>query len=419
MKSAPALLTSIKAFAACVCLTAVALPLSAQRESSAATSEYENPPSVPVTQVIDSHYVSGNSYRITENADAEGMLYSFSMWTPFGWYRPQSLAMLGIRIQESRALAMLNSMKDDPLFLQGITDSARSTVQSTAKAVTRPLKTLRSVPMGLEKFASGVQARADEGPVAGESGKLRDMPEKRKLAAQLGIDPYTDNAQLQEALNTVVSHKNAGALVAKIGGMAVDGGTGAVISAAQLNKSLQSKLRDMSAPELQKANRKALIALGCQPAAVDSFLDLKGYSATRTTAITDAMTALSGVRNLGQYLSFAKPATAPEVPLFHEQQIEMAAGYHTRIHELKSFGIAGNTAVFTDNQGQKNIFAPVDVVYWSPDIDRRLQFLQEDGGDARVHLWITGTATEAAKENLAKAGVTIHERASKQLLGYE
>jgi hypothetical protein len=415
MRPAPATGTSMKLLIACLCFSTWALSAPAQRDNDLAAVKYEAAPSVPVAQVVRSDYLSGKTYRLTENADAEGMLYSFSMWTPFGWYRPESLAMLGVRIRESYALAALNSMKDDPLFLEGITDSARGTVKTTARAITHPIETLRSVPMGLEKFASGVQARADEGDVAGESGRLRNMPAKRQLAAELGIDPYTDNAQLQDALNTVVGHKNSGALVAKIGGAAA-GGVGLIV--AQTNQTLQTKLRDMSAPELQKANRRALLALGCSPAAVDGFLDCRGYTATRTTAITDAMTGLAGVDNIGQYLTFMKPANKPEVPLFHEQQIEMAKSFHQRVHKLKSFSIVGNTGVFTDSRGEKNIFAPVDVVYWSPDLDRRLQWMQEEGTSGNVHLWIAGLATDAARENLAKGGVTVHERAGRELLWY-
>lgn len=417
MKSALTKQMSAAAVAlACFCLPGMS---NAQRDSRPAANDYENPPSLPVAQVIDSSYLSGKTYRLTESADADGMLYSFSLWTPFGWYRPQSIAMLQVRMIESQALAALTSMKDDPLFLEGITDSARNTVRSTANAVTQPLKTLRSVPMGLEKFGRGVQARVEQGPVTGESGRMRDMGAKRKLAADLGVDPYTDNPQLQEALNTVANHKNAGAITAKLASMAVGGGTGVAIRAAQMNKKLQAKLRDNSAPELQKANRAAMLKLGCPQAMVDSFLELGGYTATRTTGITDAMADLAGVRNLPQYLSSIGPASAPEVSLYHQQQIEMAANYHNTVHKLVSFSLAGKTGVFTDGQGDKHIFAPVDVMYWSPELNERVRMFNPSGNaDARIHVWITGTVTDKARENLAKAGITVHERSAEKLLAF-
>jgi len=386
------------------------LPLTAQTGGN----DYESPSDVPVSKLLSAGQLSNKAYKVTEKAEADGMLYSFSMWTPSGWYRPASLALLKVRMSEAVALASLNSMRDDPLFLEGVVDSATGTAKSAVGAVVRPVKTIRSIPLGLEKFGKSVQARADEGTVAGESGRAINMAAKRKLAASLGVDPYTDNAQLQEALNTIAAHKNSGALATRIATAFVPGGAGLAISAATVNKNLRAKLTDNTAAELQKMNRQALTNLGCTSAQIAALLDAKGYTATNATVITDAMVALASVQGIANYATFVRSASAPEVALFQQQQIQMAANFHRTQRALAKFAVIGGTAVFTDKQGERHIFAPVDIVSWDASLHQRLKSMGEKG--SKTNLWITGTATAKATERLAGYGVTVHEKSGSTLL---
>ncbi len=394
---------------------AAAQPLRAQ---SGGESDYEVPLDTTARVLLPgAGSLSNNAYRVMDNAEADGMLYSFSMWTPSGWYRPQSLAMLRVRMSEAVALASLNSMRDDPLFVEGVVDSARGTARSAVGAVARPVQTLRSIPMGLEKFARSAQARADEGPVRNESGGYLNQAAKRKLAFSLGVDPYTDNPQLQEALNTITAHKNSGALATRIATAFAPGGVGVAIKAASVSKNLHARLRDNSGAELMKMNRAALAALGCTPSQISALLEGKGYTVTHTTVITDAMTALASVQGIGNYASFVRNASAPEVALFQQQQIQMAANFHRTQRQLARFGVAGGAAVFTDRQGERHIFAPVDIVAWDRSLHERLKNMGAGRKDApKMNFWITGTATTKAMERLAAYGVTVHEKAGSQLL---
>ncbi len=65
--------------------------------------------------------------------------------------------------------------------------------------------------------------------------------EKRHLALQLGVDPYSTNPQLQEALNEVARNKNRGKLVARVGTAAIPY-AGLGLGIAQTTKGLQERL---------------------------------------------------------------------------------------------------------------------------------------------------------------------------------
>ncbi|MCX7018139.1 MAG: hypothetical protein NTY46_03890 [Candidatus Sumerlaeota bacterium] len=396
--------------AACITITAPII-ISQPRCLAATADGYENPPKTPVSKILPPSMLQGKTYRVMDKADSAGMLYSLSLWTPFGWYYPHSLAMLKIRIAESQALETLQNMRNDPLFLQGLVDYTAGTINDTGKALFNPLQTIGRIPLGLEKFGHSIQARVNEGVVQGETGNLLNMEAKRKLVYNLGVDPYTDNPQLQNALNTVASHQNSGALIAKVAQSFIPGGVGIAVSAATLNSNIQSKLRDNSAPELQEANRRALLQLGCGIAQVNNLLYAKGYTVTRSTAITDAMTELSGVREICQFLAFISTDNIPEITLYEQMQIQMAAGYNKRIKAITRLDILSNTPVFTDISGERHVFAPLDILYWGPLLDERLTKTKADGEKGTAHLWITGTATDLAKSKLKEHTVTLHEKA--------
>jgi hypothetical protein len=235
---------------------------------------------------------------------------------------------------------------------------------------------------------------------------------KRELAANLGVDPYSSNEQLQNLLNTVAAHRNAGALAGRVGSAFIPGGAGIFIRAAQMNKNLQSKIRDMSAPELQKANAATLRKLGCDEGHIRNFLSMKGYTATRCTAITDCLDGLSGMQGMSQYLAFVRPASNPEVSLYYETQAQMARAYHLTNQRLRRFDVKADTAVFTAQDGSKHVFAPVDRLMWTSSLSKRIRGIS---GDSKIELWITGSATERAKTQLSKHGVTLHENSGEKL----
>ncbi|MBE7490051.1 hypothetical protein HS121_17610 [bacterium] len=134
-----------------------------------------------------------------EEVTMEGMLFSFDLWSRYGWYHPQSLDMLKIRLAEIRALDALTAMKQDPLFLEGVWDQAKGTGESTINAVKHPFKTVANIPLGLHKFGKQVHARTLEGDTLPDD-EVRFIHEKAKrgLAVSLGVDPYSDNRPLRK-----------------------------------------------------------------------------------------------------------------------------------------------------------------------------------------------------------------------------
>lgn len=386
---------------------AIASPVSAQG------SIFEQPPVFRASSLLPPDLLTGASYKLKEEVTMEGMLFSFDLWSRYGWYHPQSLDMLKIRLAEIRALDALTAMKQDPLFLEGVWDQAKGTGESTIDAVKHPFKTVANIPLGLHKFGKQVHARTLEGDTLPDD-EVRFIHEKakRELAVSLGVDPYSDNRPLQEALNQVATNKNRGALATRIGTAFIPA-AGPALGAAQLNKGLQERLASLSSSELQVETRKNLIQLGVSKSETDLFIRNPGYSPSVRAAITEAMEGLAGVSGVQNYIHVIQEVPAPEVALFFQRRIQLAEKFHRSVRPLDKMITIGATPVFLDRNGNIAVGISVDYLYWNENLASRIKQIRAKLGKARCDLCITGTCSPLAKEKLAALGITVHEEWGK------
>jgi len=370
---------------------------------------YEQPPVFPVASVVPNEALSGASYKIKDPVRMEGMFYEFEVWSRYGWYRPQSLAMLHVRLAEIQALNTLTAMQQDPLFLEGVEGQVRGTVDSTVNAVKHPFKTLTDIPLGLEKFGRQVGAKMEEGDTLPDEN-IRGIHEeaKRKLAVSLGVDPYTDNQPLQNALNDVATNKNRGALMTRVGTAFIPA-VGPALGAAQLNKGLQGRLANMTSAELQQDTRNRLSQTGAPKVEVDRFMTNPGYTPTTRAAIAEALEGLRGVSGVQESLRLIQIVPSPEVAHFYQRRLQLAEAFHRTMRPLDKMVVVGATPVFVDKEGTTVVMTPMDHLYWNEDLARRVQMVKSKIGDRSCQLYITGTASDLAKQNLSASGVTLHE----------
>jgi hypothetical protein len=371
---------------------------------------YEQPPVLSTSSLLPPDMQAGSSYKVKGDVNVEGMLYSFDLWSRYGWYHPRSLDMLRIRLAETRALDTLTAMQQDPLFLEGVGDQVKGTAESTVNAVKHPIKTIVDIPLGLHKFGKQMQAKAQEGNTLPEED-IRGIHEgaKRQLAVSLGVDPYTDNKPLQDALNYVATNKNRGALATRVGTAFIPA-VGPALGAAQLNKGLQGRLANMTASELQQETRRNLTQLGVPKADVDLFMRNPGYTPTNRAAISDAMSGLAGVAGMQNYIQIIQEVPAPEAALFFQRRIQLAERFHRSVRPLDKMVLVGVTPVFSDRNGGKVFTIAVDYVYWNEELARKVENVRRKLGKGACDLYITGVASQLAKDQLAANGISLHEK---------
>jgi hypothetical protein len=374
------------------------------------TQDWDVPGSLATEFAMPGNRLSGPGWRLTETAACDSYLFTYELWTSAGWFFPHSSSMLRIRKAEAEAVAKLNEMQQTPLFLKGISSSATGLVKSTGQAFKHPIDTLKKVPVGLGRFAGGMVARAQEGYTPGESGTIIHLPAKRSLAFKLGVDPYSDNEELQQGLNAVAANSNYGALTFGIGTAFIGGIVGTGVTVAKWNDRALNKLRDKSGAELTKDNRRTLRGIGAREATVDDFIERKGLSVTRVTIMAEGLYEMKEVAGINQYLNFVMFAQRPEIALYHQQQVTMAANYHENQGRLTRFQTAEGMALFYEGQKKVHLFAPVDTILWTPETKDKTDRLQAAvGKDVSIHVWILGQASAKALSEYANRGIIIHE----------
>ena len=122
-----------------------------------------------------------------------------------------------------------------------------------------------------------------------------EAKQKRLIAAQLGVDPYTDFKPLATKLDELAGAAAAGNLAVSGAFMAVPGAAGLAVSNTSTAGTLQGMAADYSAAQLMDMNRDKLARLGVDRAIADSLFANPNYTPVDATAITEALASLAGV----------------------------------------------------------------------------------------------------------------------------
>jgi hypothetical protein len=185
---------------------------------------------------------------------------------------------------------------------------------------------------------------------------------------------------------------------------------GSALDAAHWSKYLQEMLRTHTEPNLQKETRKDLNNIGVPKAEIDAFMENPGYPLSWRAAIAEALLELSGVDGIQGYIHAIQEAPRPEVALFYLRRIQFAATFHRSVRQLSKMELVGATPIFFDRKGGMVVTVPIDHAYWNEDLATRIADVRQNLSQATVEIYITGTASDLAKEKLAEQGLTLHEK---------
>ncbi|WP_139800695.1 hypothetical protein [Geothermobacter hydrogeniphilus] len=94
--------------------------------------------------------------------------------------------------------------------------------------------------------------------------------------------------------------------------------------------------------------------------------------------------------------------------------------YHRNVETVTAILDTTGILNLQDRAGRRIVIAPVDHVFWTEKLDAKEQKFQapsdDDAGQARLELWISGTMDSAAEHELEQRGWTIVDQADRRLL---
>jgi hypothetical protein len=334
------------------------------------------------------------------------------MQTKWGTFTVDGIELLRMRVREAAATAKLEEVNSAETLVTSAGRTALKPVETAKDLVTAPGRTVTETFKGIGGWFNRVDASMNatdpgrEGTVASLTGGSKA---RRKLAFDLSVDPYTTFPPLDAELKRVASASAVGETGVNVGLAFVTGGAGIAISVGGTTSTVRQVLRDKTAGELEQLGRQKLAEMGISAQTVNAFYGNSSLSPTDKAVIVAAMMVLGNAS--GREIFIARTAQAQNYSegFAYRRKAELTAAYHKKISPVRAFVSVGGTPLMQTGAGTVAII-PMDYLYWSP----QLEGLVASAGPQGT-IWITGTASPLATQNLASRGWKVVPKAGAKL----
>jgi hypothetical protein len=356
--------------------------------------------------------------RVGPTAFNDGIRNTYELAGPAGLEEIVGTEMLLVRVNEYRALNELERVSKTRRFTDAVEGTVKSKAKSVGRAVTDPVGTLKGIPQGASRMfgrlgegAKGQTSNYEDGGVESAVGV---SSAKRKLAAQLGVNPYTTNVVLAKKMGEVAwIQASTGAALGIAASVATSGAAGVAVSAVGANQTLQQALVEMTPADIRIASRKRLLELGVGRETAERFLGHPWYSPAHHLVMTSALASLGRGEKAGVFLGLACRARSERDAHFYRRTLDLAAAYHRGVAPVARFVPQGPIACFVDAGGTFVVPYPADYLQWTDEVASRAAALGRAAGDvaagARAVL-TTGRCSARFRAELASRQVALYER---------
>jgi hypothetical protein len=394
----------------------VLLALALDCPAAGAAAKFESPPSEAASDVLG-ETAAGSNYEVLDPITGDGLLRIYRVKSKYGTFTVKGDAMLLQRRKELAALAALEKQSQTKAFADAFGRAAVAPVEFAAGLVTDPVDTVGRTVSGVgemfDRMSSGLSNMGNNRDSAIGSW-LGVSSERRKLAALLGVDPYTDFTPLARRLDQFGRVTAAGGLVVGVGVAFIPGAAGLAVSTSSTVNGLGKLVRDKTPAQLLDINRTRLGKLGISAATVKKFLGNQRYTPADQTVIASALVQLKDAKGLEIYLAWLADVKRRDLAVHLRARSELLADYQLRTGAITRFFVVRNIPLAEQRDGSTLFLAPLDLVAWTPEVGQTFTGVTADirdsGNRGDLILEITGTLTPMAKRELRKLGWIIMNR---------
>ena len=400
-------------------LAPLALLLAHPLVSSAQT--VEQPPSFNTAQ-IPGIKRAGENYTIRNPVRSDGILRIYVLATPYGDITVQGDEMLRMRVNELKALAVMEKVANSEAFGKALAEAGLSPLKFAGDLITNPVGTVQNTFAGVGNFFGRMSSgMANAGKTQDDtlSSLLGVTDQRRQIAAAYGVDPYTDLPPLNEKLQQLSQAAATGGLVVTGAMMAIPGGAGIIVSnlatANKLNNlGLEEIARNYTASQILDLNRDTLEKkMGIEPALAESFLSNHNYTPIDATALVAALDSLHGVQHRELFVARAAAANGRAIAYVMRRAAEYMADDYRRHGGYVRFVSFADFPYVVTRDGRVMALLPIDAMSWTR--ETAIGFIAVSNArkamapQARGELRITGMATAMAKREMKARGWAVLE----------
>jgi hypothetical protein len=405
-----------------LCSLVLALAIS----EKAIAQQFETPPTLPASMLAPPTLLSGNGFHVDPQVPTDGLLAHYTIQSDVGTFQANSTEMLQVRVAEIPAIVELTNKSKTGVFAKSIATNAVRPVQAAGQMVMHPVDTVKGLPEGVGRFfgrlglgAQKIKEAASEpeesstsekaGQVAATTGQAtRDVfgyeQERRELAKDLHVDPYTTNPVLSKQLDDfalVAFRAHVGVTTT----MAVFIPGSMAITATRI---VSQWVWDTPKADLIVRNQKGLEAMGVSDSQIRAFTNNPQFPLSVQTAFVANLSRLSGVPGQAEAAALASTVQSEEQARFLTDAVGMLVRYNDTQAPLARL-LVRKAIVGQDRNGAIVAEAPVDYVSWTSDVSYFAHRRDFQGHQRK--LWVTGQLSPLAKRNFVSLGWNVNEHA--------
>jgi hypothetical protein len=397
-------------------IAAIVLCQSAFAQTDAA---FESGVLLNASDLLPAELLRGESHRVRDLVATDGYMAHFEIDSDFGSFDAIGVPQAKSRIAEIEAIRKLVETSKGDLFAEGLKRSIEQPIDAVKNIVTHPVQSVKQAPATVGHFFTKVgsaigraggkvkdsienDSPAPTGTEIGRAARNAAGFDKAKLdtARQLGIDPYSDNARLQEEMDKVTWAFFAGGLPLRVGAAVASAG---VAVAATNMIGIPQDTYTLTQSELALRDGRSLAAMGITDEDIKTFQLYGPLSTTRRHRIVKSLEALPTAAGRGRIIQLANSCETTEqtdflisaLSILSDRQLSGAADY-------KALHVHGRLPAASTADGTMEIPAPMDHVTWTEQVATFAT--RDDLKPTAKRLIHTGHLSEPARNGLAAAG---------------
>jgi len=384
-----------------------------------------DPPQVRTTaDVVPPALMAGPHYRADPTVRTCTFMNQYSVTSDYGIFAAPSDARLRRLVREIAAIAELQKIHQSDAFAKATVEAGKGVIQGAQQLIENPVATIGAVPEAVFSIFGRVSEAAKRGGRSKyEDGVAQNLLAvssfKREYAQKFDFDVYSTNEVLQKELNSVAWASAAGNLT--LGAASMVTGAAALQVASGLRTLDQAKniVNALPATELSRRNREALRQMRVPDPVADRFLQNPLLSPRHQTVIVEAMKTLRGIPGRTTFIQYAARADSEDAALLFQEMAELLAAYHRSVMPIQRLDIYLNVPVAYTGKRSAVVLLPIDRLLWTERTSRiatgLAQTLPKPMPVQHLEVWMTGDASDRAREGLQQLGTTLVEHVGGRL----
>ena len=359
----------------CLCLAAA---------TSAAYGQIANQ-SFETKTILPPILLQATDFRVADKATVIGYDFQFNVETNYGSFPVSGVPLLERRISELRAIEQAITLSNKTVALNSAWEALKKTPEGAGHLISDPKGTLRSVPRGLKRWAQNIV-----NPVDRRVGTAT----RRRLAANLGVDPQTRNPVLKQLLSELSVREIVGDATTKVALGAVLPGLGSLATAEQFREQVASR----NPHELLQEINVELNQLGVYAPVREEFIATERWTLIEKLTFLSFYRQLAAIEQADVLINMANQDRTETDILRRLIDLQLLVELHSQ-SPIKTISDSG-LAIAWLNNGQVVGVLSVDYLTNSVDVQNIAAGFRKANPDAPLTLLSTGWLSNEAKLTL-------------------